>query len=712
MKTTTKGISGAFALLLASAVHTFGVISNLQVQSTNLVLSWPSQGYEHYLVQYRPTLDSSTPWFSLTNNYPANSTNRTAFLIPCCTLNDLTGMSGGSFSGNQANSLGSAGEDDSYSNVDPRLWARPKDGSGDAVPLLIYPPSFDTNTLFIFERDWSPSESQTSGSSASANDTKSSGAMDGLSSGGCSCPDMAFFRVWEEPDFWFDYSQYTFRYGWEFLPIYWGNDVDPLRVTAVQLFVDGQEFPQAQFSLEQFDFGTPGNPDIEWTYGLWFPSDRLENGPHQLRFAATLHEMDFEGPTAPYLTLWSLNMPTTVTNPITFKPWKNLIIGTNHTFQAKTIYFPSSWEIDLYDAFGNWVTSATGTTANGDISWTWDLYDDSSILRDILEADPYFDPWVTVTYNTSAQSVIRPAPLSSLDYPYAGGWILAYQDADKFTPDARFWISQAWLGMAGQLSSKGVPNAPILLKYGKTNDVDMPSDPLDAMKQRNAGWDNLRATLLQGINRNFYYGGHGGPHRVGGDWDHLTNDASGLHVDSTDYDTNVYMDGTNQVRTVAYLNSGWCELLNPEYSDAPHPYRFVFLDACSSAATNSDWWHAFGMEYGPQEISFYTNTVRNPFTRPSAFVGWADTISYCEVLNHTSDGWGDYRKFANFRSEWFFNWVNNGLTAELSDALDLARQDSNWISPAKYQAIRRVYGYYHLRWNQYNSRNDWLPTQP
>lgn len=150
MRSIIKGVGGAIGLLLASAVHMFAVISNLEIQGTNLVLSWPSQGYEHYLIQYRPTLDPSTPWLSLTNNYPANSTNRTRFVIPCCALNDLTGMNGGSFAGNQAFGSSSAIADNSYSAVDPRLWARPKDGAGDAVPLSIYPPGFDTNTLFIW----------------------------------------------------------------------------------------------------------------------------------------------------------------------------------------------------------------------------------------------------------------------------------------------------------------------------------------------------------------------------------------------------------------------------------------------------------------------------------------------------------------------------------------------------------------------------------
>src|SRR5438309_1403722 len=78
-----KGIIGAVLLFLASAVQTFAVFDqSLKVsQGTNLVLSWPSLGYEQYLIQYRPDLNDGTPWTQLTNNCPANSTNRTTYTI-------------------------------------------------------------------------------------------------------------------------------------------------------------------------------------------------------------------------------------------------------------------------------------------------------------------------------------------------------------------------------------------------------------------------------------------------------------------------------------------------------------------------------------------------------------------------------------------------------------------------------------------------------
>ena len=130
------------SLIVLSFVHqSFGVVGQaIEVQGTNLVLSWPSLGNESYLIQYRPTLDPSTPWQQLTNVYPANSTNRTTFVIPCCVLADLASGSGmmsysGGTSGGAALMMDSIGQ---FQPAGPKLWAVPADGSGAAVPLALY----------------------------------------------------------------------------------------------------------------------------------------------------------------------------------------------------------------------------------------------------------------------------------------------------------------------------------------------------------------------------------------------------------------------------------------------------------------------------------------------------------------------------------------------------------------------------------------------
>lgn len=82
MNTTKRILAAAVAVLLLSTASTHAIVGlGIDRDGTNVVISWPSQGSEHYLIQYRQTLDPTNTWANLTNNYPANSTNRTTFTL-------------------------------------------------------------------------------------------------------------------------------------------------------------------------------------------------------------------------------------------------------------------------------------------------------------------------------------------------------------------------------------------------------------------------------------------------------------------------------------------------------------------------------------------------------------------------------------------------------------------------------------------------------
>jgi hypothetical protein len=82
-----------FVAWLASGFTSYAITNTaIAASGTNVVLSWPSFGYENYLIQYRQTLSTTDSWSSVTNAYPANSTNRTTFTI-------AANMPTGSFSG-------------------------------------------------------------------------------------------------------------------------------------------------------------------------------------------------------------------------------------------------------------------------------------------------------------------------------------------------------------------------------------------------------------------------------------------------------------------------------------------------------------------------------------------------------------------------------------------------------------------------------------
>ena len=55
----------------------------VSVQDTNAVLAWPSDSSESYIIQYRPSLTSTSDWVTLQDYYPADgSTNVTLFVDP------------------------------------------------------------------------------------------------------------------------------------------------------------------------------------------------------------------------------------------------------------------------------------------------------------------------------------------------------------------------------------------------------------------------------------------------------------------------------------------------------------------------------------------------------------------------------------------------------------------------------------------------------
>ena len=132
-------------IALATAVQAFAVDGlDIHIQSTNIVISWPSAGYESYLIQSRPTLGASTPWGILTNNYPANGNPRTTFTVYGAVYTSAGGGSGSS-SSPPPSPMSAA----SAAPIEP-LAAR-ADGAGSIVPLALYTPDTDLSDFLIYD---------------------------------------------------------------------------------------------------------------------------------------------------------------------------------------------------------------------------------------------------------------------------------------------------------------------------------------------------------------------------------------------------------------------------------------------------------------------------------------------------------------------------------------------------------------------------------
>lgn len=66
-------IIGLSLLTVISAVPSFALDGlGIRAEGTNIIVYWPSAGYENFVVQFRETLDSSTPWTTLIFSTPAN----------------------------------------------------------------------------------------------------------------------------------------------------------------------------------------------------------------------------------------------------------------------------------------------------------------------------------------------------------------------------------------------------------------------------------------------------------------------------------------------------------------------------------------------------------------------------------------------------------------------------------------------------------------
>jgi hypothetical protein len=381
--------------------------------------------------------------------------------------------------------------------------------------------------------------------------------------------------------------------------------------------------------------------------------------------------------------VWLSNRTRTIVvdNQVTFTNWDDLIWNnTNYTFKAQLKNPNTDWWIDIYDAFGEYVNGTSGHTTNGLVEWTWDLTDVFSNVRDSLEADPFFDPYITFEPATAAAGETRATPIAIISYPDVGSWLFAYLDTFYVpgTPKGDIYTNGI-TALASGPALRGIPGGSFPIKYGTNNYTQT---------QRDNSWAELKSIMFSPSTRNFYYYGHGWATGFGGD----------VHT----YDTNgTVTGGKNLSPSKALLTSKQVrDGITFNKNAGPRPYRFVWLDGCSTA--NGDWPDAFGIDKATNSLSYYTNSVTNKTKkRPAAFVGWNQRIG--------GPDWGTLQNFFNCRSEWMFRWQQNWNTEELVDALEFGRDSSNWIPSGQFWGALRVYGYTKLRMNEYNQKTDWPP---
>ena len=672
----------AFAILLSSIPRTLAVEGQaLQVQGTNLVISWPSPGgYQEYLIQYRQTLDPSTPWTELTNNYFANSTNRTTYTITGAVPAALV------VDDESDTNLDTSQDLMSASLAEPaEPMATLADGTGPIVPLCLYPREFDMSRFLIYDptaAGWVSGASYVRAPAPIYDDQAPLAARNGLTRSGLNCldsldgdlPSTGFFRVFHIPDWSFNVTNYTYD-GPNFFPVDFADYMD--RVENIEVLLNGQPIADAAVFMP-YVFATG---ETNWGMSIYF--DLFTNGTYSIQLRTTVHLDDAIGEGSVSLVLSSQARNIVVDNEVTFPNWDDLIQTTNFTFQAKTKRASTEWWIDIYDAWDNYVNGGYGHTSNGQIAWTWDLTDTSGNPRDDLDYDPYL--YTYITFNTAAgPQTTRTTPAAQSAYPATGYWLFSYLDRNYLEagtnyPGVQNIMVNAITSLAGGPTSRGIPASVFPLKFG-TNTY--------TQAQRNGSYADLKARIFMPQNRNFYYYGHASSNYLGCDFH--TFDTNGL-VKGGDW-----LPGSKAFLWSVGISN---ELTFNRYSGS-RPYRFVWLDGCSSA--NGNWPGSFGVDKAAYDIGHYTNSVANPkHRRPSAFVGWNQEVG--------GQGWGTAQAFFNFRTQWMTKWYYNWQTEGLWTAFDEARTSASW-PPGGYGQLwgaMRVYGYTNILMNGYNQKNDW-----
>lgn len=567
MKTINHGIIGAIVLLVSGFTSQAITNTAIAVSGTNIVLSWPSYGYESYLIQYRQTLDPTDSWSVLTNAYPANSTNRKTFTIYGAISPPGSNGNGGSNGNNIGGSLPMPDLANSSLNAaSTGPMVVPTDGSGVAVPLLLYPPGFDLSGFTILDPVTGESVSG-SGYVASPQPLIPQSPDIPQPMGGSPvdppAPTTGFFCVYHIPNWLADFSGYTFD-GPTFIPVdYAAPDAPVDYVDSTTVLINGQPTDYAVFTSDVYGGVT------NWGMGIYF--DRIPNGTNTIQLLTTVRQSDTLNDQTPYMVFSNAPQTITIGNTFIYTNWANLILSNTYTFNAQSSVPNVNWEIDIYDAYGNFVNYQTGYSSDGNISWTWNLTDYNGNPRANGDADPFFNPYLTITPGSGGGAVPDGSyggwtPPVAAQFPSAGCWLFAYMD--KFYDDgtsnyggADSYYLPAIQNMEGGTALYDFAFWDYPIKFGTTY----------LQTDRDASWQSLGSNYLQRWNiRNFYYFGHGAPDSIGGD------------INTVDSSNNI-TGAKNLPGSKAYLTSKWVHD-NVTFNNwwGTILFRFVFLDGCDT----------------------------------------------------------------------------------------------------------------------------------
>ena len=618
---TIKGITAAGTVLLASATQSLAIEGlQLSVHCPNVVLGWPSTSGEYYIVQWRTNLDPSTPWVTLTNSLPADgTTNWTIFMHSNqvqCSSGGTNNFGGG---GGSPPTPSLAARATSTSQV-PEPLARRADGSGSAVPLCIYPPGFDLSRFIILDPstgDWvSGSQYAISQPSLKRPQPNDPDPQDDPIP-----PDPGFYRVVANGLHFFGLTNGVVLSGVVDVPI-------EMSLTNTDQ-ITGLAFYAGDSPLLGASDKNNGSPwMMEWDTTM------VPNGIYAIS-AGVNFEVDDSVTSSP--------VTITVNNAISFPNYFSRVFGDQMWIYAELATPEADFEIAMYADGTNYIGSFYGTTYDGIISFPWDLTDGGSytFTNETFSGDFFITPLGDSPAPSASNFWVKEP-----NWQYNDNYVVAYAPFDTGYLMTSTQLRVMLGGEGGEYG--GVIH--ILNNYGlganlSPGNVDQSSAFALA---DSAARTNLLQYLADSKYRNFYFWGHGSPSAIGG----ITSNS---RVTADDVAADL-------------LN---VPLRYPMRHAAMHPYRFVFLDGCSTGA--GTYCESFGIP---------AQTVNNAFfsalkVQSRAFLGFKSPKSF------NPSQWTWYAiMIGGFYDDWLRGYtlqtcVNNAVNGVHTGTM--LKMDSSWV---------------------------------
>lgn len=590
----------AFTIFVNSSPAIEGL--KLTVRCPDVVLSWPSAAGETYIVQWRETLSPEAPWVTLTNYLPAEwGTNITTFTHSNrvdCPLGQVFGMM--NLSGEQSrvmSTISSLTLQERAALKQAREAARlaallekcalegrePYEWELKNQPSL--PPSPEEVRAKILAARESRLVGMTAQNGSAENiDVPPTPGNGPIPQGGDSViePDCGFYRVVREGIHLYGITNGMILSGVVNLPIEYSlSSTDQL--TGFNLYADGNPL-----------IGVDAT-DTNEVRTLRWDTRMMPNGTYGLSAEAN------------FLTEESVtNQPVSVTvsNVISFPNYFTRMFGDWLWINARASVYPADYEIAMYAEETNYLGSFHGSTANGMISFIWDLTDGGSytFTNDNFRAEFYLVGTGAAGTNGPLPGPVPVPPATNsfakeTRWPGLGKFVVAYSAADN-DPGKTFKIKSMVIGGVIGAEYGGVVST---LAQAAGGYYQLSGGNVYGSAAFELADATSRTELLGYLGnleyRNFYFFGHGNKRAI-----------AGVNPPSLILDQDIVSTLKNFLTSAKPANY--------------HPYRLVFIDGCDTGKGN--FCEGFGIPAQTLTNQYFINAG----VRSRAFLGFKGTVPF------------------------------------------------------------------------------------